>query len=66
MPTWKEVMEKKGLRVKAGKTKIMIRGTGLDLLQSSSKFSCAVCRSTVFNATDASTVCTRSAVGSNV
>ena len=30
--TWKEAMEKKGLRVNAGKTKIMICGTGLDLL----------------------------------
>ena len=35
-------MEKKGLRVNAGKTKIMICGTGLDLLQSSGKFPCAV------------------------
>ena len=26
-------MERKGLRVKAGKTKIMICGTGLDLIQ---------------------------------
>ena len=33
--TWKEAMEKKGLRVNAGKTKIMICGTGLDLRQSS-------------------------------
>ena len=32
---WKEAMEKKGLRVNAGKTKVMICGTGLDLLQSS-------------------------------
>ena len=32
--TWKEAMEEKGLRVNAGKTKIMICGTGLDLLQS--------------------------------
>ena len=31
--TWKEAMEKKGLRVNAGKTKIMICSTGLDLLQ---------------------------------
>ena len=31
--TWKEAMEKKGLRVNAGKTKIMICGTGLDLLE---------------------------------
>ena len=30
---WKEAMEKKGLR--AGKTKVMICGTGLDLFQSS-------------------------------
>ena len=36
--TWKEAMEKKGLRVNAGKTKIMICGTGLDLLQSSGEF----------------------------
>ena len=26
---WKEAMEKKGLRVNAGKTKVMICGTGL-------------------------------------
>ena len=45
--TWKEAMEKKELRVNAGKTKIMICGTGLDLLQSSGKFPCAVCRSGV-------------------
>ena len=35
-------MEKKGLRVNAGKTKIMICGTGPDLLQSSDEFPCAV------------------------
>ena len=29
---WKEAMEKKGLRVNAGKTKVMICVTGLDLL----------------------------------
>ena len=45
--TWKEAMEKKGLRVNAGKTKLMICGTGLDLLQSSGEFPCAVCRSGV-------------------
>ena len=39
--TWKEAMEKKGLRVNAGKTKIMICGMGLDLLQSSGEFPCA-------------------------
>ena len=41
--TWKEAMEKKGLRVNAGKTKIMTCGTGLDHLQSSGEFPCAVC-----------------------
>ena len=41
--TWKEAMEEKGLRVNAGKTKIMICVTGLDLLQSSGEFPCAVC-----------------------
>ena len=45
--TWKEAMEKKGLRVNAGKTKIMICGTGLDLLQSSGQFPGAVCRTGV-------------------
>ena len=45
--TWKKAMEKKGLRVNEGKTKIMICGTGLDLLQSSSKFPCGVCRTGV-------------------
>ena len=41
--TWKEAMEEKGW-VNAGKTKIMICGTGLDLLLSSRRVSCAVCR----------------------
>ena len=45
--TWKEAMEKKGLRVNAGKTKIIICGTGQDLLQSSGEFPCAVCRNGV-------------------
>ena len=45
--TWKEAMEEKGLRVNAGKTKIMICGTGLDLLQSTGEFPCAVCRTGV-------------------
>ena len=35
-------MEKKGLRVNAGKTKVMICGTGLYLLQSSCEFPCTV------------------------
>ena len=42
--TWKEAMEKKGLRVNVGRTKIMICCTGLDLMQSSGEFPCAVCR----------------------
>ena len=45
--TWKEEMEKKGLRVNAGKTKIMICSSGLDLLQSSGEFPCAVCHTGV-------------------
>ena len=45
--SWKEAMEEKGLRVNAGKTKIMICGMGLDLLQSSGAFPCAVCRTGV-------------------
>ena len=43
----KGTMEKKGLRVNAGKTMIMICGMGLDLLQSSGEFPCAVCRTGV-------------------
>ena len=46
---WQEAMEKKGLRVNAGKTKVMICGKGLDLLQSSGKYPCAVCRTGVGN-----------------
>ena len=38
---WKEAMVK-GLRVNAGKTKVMICGTGLDLLKSYCEFLCAV------------------------
>ena len=45
--TWKEAMEKKGLRVNAGKTKIMICGMGLDLLHCSGEFPCAICRTGV-------------------
>ena len=46
---WKEAMEKKGLRVNAGKTKAMICGTGLDLLQSSGEYPCTVCHTRVGN-----------------
>ena len=45
--TWKEAMEEKGLRVNAGKMKIMTCGKDLDLLQSSGEFPCAVCRTGV-------------------
>ena len=45
--TWKETMEEKGPRVNSGKTKIMICGTGLDPLQSSGEFPCAVCHTGV-------------------
>ena len=45
--TWREAMEEKGLRVNAGKTRIMICDMGLNLLQSSSEFSCAICRAGV-------------------
>ena len=43
----KEVMEEKRLRVNSGKTKIMICGMGLNLLQSSGKFPCAACHTGV-------------------
>ena len=45
--TWKEAMEEKGLRVNAGKTKIIIYDTGRDLLQSSGQFPCAICHTGV-------------------
>ena len=46
---WKEGMEKKGLRVNAKKTKVMICGSGLDILERSGKYPCAVCCSGVGN-----------------
>ena len=47
--TWKEEVEEKlkGLRVNARKTKIMICGMRLDLLQGSGEFPYAVCRTEV-------------------
>ena len=42
-------MQKKGLKVNAGKTKVMICGTGLDLLQISGKYPSAVCCTGVGN-----------------
>ena len=43
-PGRKEAMEEKGLRVNAGKMKIMICSTGQDILQSSGEFPCAISR----------------------
>ena len=42
-----EAIEKNGPRVNAGKTKIMICSSGLDLLQSSGEFPCTVCHTGV-------------------
>ena len=41
---WKEGLESKGLHVNMTKTKFMASGLGLDNLQDSGKFPCAVCR----------------------
>ena len=45
--TWKTEMEKKGLRVNMGKTKIMECGINLDVLKKSGKYPCGVCQSGV-------------------
>ena len=59
-------MEKKGLRVNAGKMKIMIGSMGLVLLLSSGEFPCALeWEATASSATAASTGCTKNAVGSS-
>ena len=44
---WKEGLESKGLHVDMTKTKFMASGLGLDILQDSGKFPCAVCRTGV-------------------
>ena len=44
LKTWKTEMEKKGLRVNMGKTKIMVSGLNLDLLKKSGKDPCGVCQ----------------------
>ena len=41
--TWKTEMEKKGLRVNMGKTKMMESGINLDVLKKSGKYPCGVC-----------------------
>ena len=40
LKTWKSEMEKKGLQVDMGKTKIMVTGINLDLLKKSGKDPC--------------------------
>ena len=45
----KDDIEKKRLRVNAGKTKVMICGMGLDLLKSSGEYPCTVCSTDVGN-----------------
>ena len=47
LKTWKSEMEKKGLRVNMGKTKIMASGMNLDLLKKSGKDPCGVCQTGV-------------------
>ena len=67
--TWKEAMEKKGLRVNAGKTKIMICGTSWSSCRVQASFhgpSVALeWTATAFSAMAASTGSTRNAVGSS-
>ena len=45
--TWKTEMEKKGLHVNMGKTKIMEAGINLDVLKKSGKYPCGVCQSRI-------------------
>ena len=45
--TWKTEMEKKGLHVNMGKTKIMESGINLDVLKKSGRYPCGVCQSGV-------------------
>ena len=47
MKTWKAEMERKGLLVNMGKTKIMVSGPNLDLLKKSGKDPCGVCQTGV-------------------
>ena len=49
--TWKTEMEKKGLRLNMGKTKIMESGINLDVLKKSGKYPCGVCQSGVDSST---------------
>ena len=64
---WKAGMESKSLRVNMKKTKFLISGVGLNLLQDSGEFPCAICRSgvgvnSILSAANASYGSTRSVV----
>ena len=65
--TWKEAMEEKRLRVNAGKTKIMICGTGMNLRQARFHAPTVAMEwaATASSAMPATTGCTRNAVGSS-
>ena len=45
--TWRSKMEKRGLRVNMGKTKLMVSGSNLDVLRKSGKYPCGVCQAGV-------------------
>ena len=45
--TWKEGMERYGAKSERKEDPVMICSTGLDLLQSSGEFQCAICRTVV-------------------
>ncbi|MES9950323.1 MAG: reverse transcriptase domain-containing protein, partial [Candidatus Thiodiazotropha sp.] len=47
LEAWKSGMEKKGLRVNMGKTKVMVSGLNLDVLKKSGKHPCGVCQTGV-------------------
>ena len=49
LKAWKASMESKGLRVNMKKTKFMVSGVDLDVLQKSGKYPCAVCCKSVGN-----------------
>ena len=44
LKTWRSEMEKRGLRVNIGKTKLMVSGSNLDVLRKSGKYPCGVCQ----------------------
>ena len=45
--TWRSELEKKGLKVNMGKTKLMVSGSNVDVLRKSRKYPCGVCRAGV-------------------